>query len=165
MAVQTRTIKRRLKSVRNTRKITKAMELVAGSKMRKAVGSALGGRPYSSLAWETVRAVSRVTDTALHPLLKPRAGTPDKVLLVLITSDRGLAGGVNANAVKYALVEGPRLGASSGSAICIGGRGADAVRRAGIPVVASFVDVTNKPSFTEILPIGRLAVDEYLAGR
>lgn len=165
MALQTRSIKRRLKSVRNTRKITKAMELVAGSKMRKAVSSALGSRPYAKIAWETVRSISEAVDVSLHPLLKPRAGKPRKALLVLITSDRGLAGGFNGNAVKHALSEARRTGASSVSAVCVGRRGAEAVKRAGVPVIASFVGMTDKPSFQDILPIGKLAVDEYLSGR
>lgn len=165
MAVQTRSIKRRLKSVRNTRKITKAMELVAASKMRKAVSSALGSRPYAKLAWETVRSISEVVDVSLHPLLMPRQGKPEKALLVLITSDRGLAGGFNSNAVKHAFAEVRKTGATSVSAVCVGRRGADAAKRAGYPVLASFVDVTNKPTFQDILPIGKVAVEEYLAGR
>ncbi|TAK03707.1 ATP synthase F1 subunit gamma [Patescibacteria group bacterium] len=165
MAVQTRSIKRRLKSVRNTRKITKAMELVAASKMRKAVSSALGSRPYAKIAWETVRSISEVVDVSLHPLLMPRVGKPEKALLVLITSDRGLAGGFNSNAVKHALSEVRKAGVSSVSAVCVGRRGAEAVKRAGYPVLASFVDVTNKPTFQDILPIGKVAVEEYLAGR
>jgi F-type H+-transporting ATPase subunit gamma len=168
MALQTRAIKRRIKSVRNTRKITKAMELVAGSKMRKAVSSVLGTRPYARLAWDTVLKIGTVTDTSLHPLLRQH-GEVKKVLLVLITSDRGLAGGFNANMIRKTLQILTTLSASTPPSlnidtICIGKRGADAMRRAGKPIIASFTDVTNNPKFEEILPIGRLIVDEFSKG-
>lgn len=164
MALQTRAIKRRIKSVKNTRKITKAMELVAGSKMRKAVNSVLGTRPYARLAWDTVMQVGKATDTSMHPLLRAHKDVKN-VLLVLITSDRGLAGGFNANMIRKsvaainAYTEGVRV-----DAVCIGRRGADAMRRTGKPVIASFADVTNNPRFEDVLPIGRMVVDEYVKG-
>src|SRR3989338_7575705 len=98
MAVQKRTIKRRIKSVTNTRKITKAMELVAASKMRKAVNAVLSSRPYSKLAWETVMSIGQNVDTSIHPLLHERP-TISRVLVLLVSSDRGLAGGYNTNVV------------------------------------------------------------------
>ena len=165
MALQTRSIKRRLKSVRNTKKITKAMELVAGSKMRKAVNAVAGSRPYASLAWATVASIAKNIETDLHPLLRRKAGAPKSVLLLLITSDRGLAGGFNSNVVKAASVilkqYGPEVKVD---AVCVGKRGAEAMRRLNRHVVASFVDVTNNPKFEEILPIGRLVVDEFVKG-
>ncbi len=170
MALQTRAIKRRIKSVKNTRKITKAMELVAGSKMRKAVNSVLATRPYARLAWDTVVKIGKVTDTTLHPLLREHKQV-DRVLLVLITSDRGLAGGFNSNMVRktFAYLSSlSELRASSPEphldTVCIGKRGADAMRRAGKPIIASFADVTNNPKFEEILPIGRMIVDEFTKG-
>src|SRR3989338_3683946 len=161
MAIQTKSIKRRIKSVKNTRKITKAMELVAASKMRKAVSSAVGTRPFAHLAWKTVRAVSRVTDTSLHPFLAPRAG--NRTLVILITSDRGLAGGFNTNILKRTFVELKAAG-DIADFVCVGKRGADAVRRAQRPMIGSFLNITNNPRFEEVLPIGKLAVDEFLKG-
>src|SRR5690242_858946 len=99
MATNTRAIRSRIKSVKNTKKITKAMELVSAAKMRRAVSSVLGTRPFAGLAFETVRSVARVTDPSAHPLLmKPEGAT--KVLLLVITSDRGLCGGFNARMLK-----------------------------------------------------------------
>lgn len=164
MALQTRAIKRRIKSVRNTRKITKAMELVAGSKMRRAVSSVLGTRPYARLAWDTVLKIGAVTDTSSHPLLA-RHDRVDRVLLILITSDRGLAGGFNANMIRKTMQAVRALGENVGvDAVAIGRRGADAIRRANVPLVASFSDVTNNPKFEDVLPIGRLIVDEFTKG-
>ena len=164
MALQTRAIKRRIKSVKNTRKITKAMELVAGSKMRKAVSSVLGTRPYARLAWDTVLQIGTVTDTSSHPLLK-RHKDVRNVLLILLTSDRGLAGGFNSNMVRKTMQAiqsyGPGVSVSS---VAIGKRGADAMRRADVPIIASFTDVTNNPKFEDVLPIGRMVVEEYAKG-
>lgn len=164
MALQTRAIKRRIKSVRNTRKITKAMELVAGSKMRKAVSGVLGTRPYARLAWDTVLKIGSVTDTASHPLLK-RHDEATSVLVILITSDRGLAGGFNANMIRRTVAEITSYGADVRvDTITIGKRGADAMRRAGKPILASFTDVSNNPKFEDVLPIGRMVVGEYAKG-
>ncbi|HAU66451.1 MAG: ATP synthase gamma chain [Candidatus Uhrbacteria bacterium GW2011_GWF2_39_13] len=164
MAIQTRTIKRRIKSVKNTRKITKAMELVAASKMRKAISSVVSSRPYSKLAWETVKSLTRTIDTSLHPLLK-RSPEVKHVLLVLITSDRGLAGGFNTNIIKKTRESIKSLGSGVKiQTICIGKRGADAMRRLQIPMMASFLDITNNTKFEEILPIGRMIINEFNNG-
>ncbi len=164
MAVQTRTIKRRIKSVTNTRKITKAMELVAASKMRKAVSSVIGTRPYSKLAWDTVAAVSKKTDASLHPLLR-EAKEIKSVLLVLITSDRGLAGGFNSNIAKKTLAEIKQLGEDVKiQTICIGKKGAEAMKRNDQTILASFTDITNNTKFEEVLPIGRMIIDEFTKG-
>ncbi len=164
MPVQTRAIKRRIKSVKNTRKITKAMELVAASKMRKAMQSVLGTRPYAEIAWNTVLSISSATDTSLHPLLQEHAEVKN-VLLVLITSDRGLAGGFNTNILRKTFEEMQRLGKDVNVAtICVGKRGADAMRRANKPILASFTDLTNNTKFEDVLPIGRMIIDEFIAG-
>ena len=165
MAVQTRAIKRRIKSVTNTRKITKAMELVAASKMRKAVNAVLLSRPYSRLAWETVMSIGTKVDTSMHPLLAKRE-TVSNVLMLLVASDRGLAGGYNTNIAKMAVQEIKKLGDNvSMSSICIGKRGAEAMRRIKQPVLASFTEITNNTKFEEILPIGRMVIHEFMSGR
>lgn len=165
MAVQTRTIKRRIKSVKNTRKFTKAMELVAASKMRKAVNSVLGTRPYAKLAWDTVLTISGMTDTSAHPLLHAQEKT-DRILVVLLTSDRGLAGGFNANIIKKTIANIKSLeGSAQIESICIGKRGADAMRRANIPVLAKFTGLTDNTKFEEVLPIGKMIIQEFTEGK
>jgi len=163
MAIQARAIKRRMKSVRNTRKITKAMELVSASKMRRSVSSVLGTRPYASLAWELVSALQKKTDEGLHPLLR-RPDHVGRVLVVLITSDRGLAAGFNVNMIRKALGEMGNYGPSRTDVICLGRRGADAIKKAGYPIIASFTELTNHPRFQDIIPIARLAKDEFVKG-
>lgn len=163
MPANTRIIRRRIKSVKNTRKITKAMELVAASKMRRAVSSVLGTRPFASLAWETVRSVAKITDPSTHPLLAPRPEIK-KVLFVLITSDRGLCGGFNARMLKEAMKVLAQYQNAPVDVITVGKRGADTMRRVGRPIVASFVDLTNSPKYADIRPITRLILEEYLNG-
>jgi len=159
MALQTKAIKRRIKSVANTKKITKAMELVAASKMRRSVESVLASRPYSGLAWNSVQAISRVRDIERHPLMKENKNA-EKILVILIASDRGLAGGFNTNMIKKTMNLFDALSLPV-ETICIGKKGADAMRRQNVPILASFTDLTNSPKFEEILPIGKLLVDEY----
>lgn len=165
MAVQTRAIRRRIKSVTNTRKITKAMELVSASKMRKAVSSVLSSRPYSNLVWGTVLSIGSKIDTSIHPLMR-KSEKVESVLILLLSSDRGLAGGYNTNVIKTSIQEIRKLGDNVKiQTICIGKRGADAMKRLKQPILASFTDITNNPKFEEILPIGRMIIEEFTAGK
>lgn len=163
MATNTRAIRSRIKSVKNTRKITKAMELVSASKMRRAVSSVLGTRPFTSLAWETVRAISAVTDPSAHPLLAPRS-VVKRVLFIVFTSDRGLCGGFNSRILKETIKGISDEGTTPVDIVTVGRRGADAMRRMNKTIVASFVNLSNKPLFTDILPVARLALDVYKKG-
>lgn len=164
MAGQTKAIRRRIKSVTNTRKITKAMELVAASKMRKAMQSVLGTRPYARLAWNTVISIGSKIDTSMHPLLRERKELK-RVLLLVISSDRGLAGGFNTNILRKTFEQIKTLGSDVEiQTVCVGKRSIDAMRRANRPVLASFVDMANNPKFEDVLPVGRLLIDEFTKG-
>ena len=170
MAGQTKAIRRRIKSVTNTRKITKAMELVAASKMRKAMQSVLGTRPYARLAWDTVTSISAKIDTSMHPLLRTHKRL-NRVLLVIISSDRGLAGGFNTNILRKTFEQirayeqkDPTDDYVEIRTVCIGKRSVDAIRRTKIPMIASFTDITNNTKFEEVLPIGQLVIDEFTKG-
>lgn len=154
MAQSSKIIKRRIKSITNTRKITKAMELVAASKMRRAVSSVLATRPYSQLAWDTINAVGRaVAGGATHPFLEANDQAA-KTLVVVFSSDRGLAGPFNTNIVK-ALKN--SLAAIDGEveAVAVGRRGLAALKRQNIKVISSFEGLTNKPQFEDVLPISK----------
>src|SRR3989338_7797042 len=138
--LQPRAIKGRIRSVRNTRKITKAIEMVAASKMRRAVQNTLATRPYTRAAWEVVRSVGLVTDASHHPLLSHNDS--DRTLLIMITSDRGLAGGFNTNVLRQTMALIKKYGADKTDIVCAGRKGADAMRRAGMKMIAAFMDVT-----------------------
>src|SRR5499427_390054 len=91
----TRDIRRRIKSIRNTAQITKAMQMVAASKMRRAQQQALAGRPYAALMNKVLVSLQQRTDPKLHPLLEVRPVR--KELVLVISTDKGLAGALNTN--------------------------------------------------------------------
>lgn len=165
MAVSTRIIKHRIKSITNTKKITKAMELVSGAKMRKAVSSVLATRPYATLAWATIIELAKRVDPTSHALLA-KSGKRERILLIAMFSDRGLCGGYNAQMLrKLKTVEHlHRSGASKIDVIAIGRRGIDIFRRAGMNVIAAFTNISNNPAWTEVRPIALMAIDEFKKG-
>lgn len=162
MPASRKIIKARIKSVKNTRKITKAMELVAASKMRKAVSATLKGRPYVRLAKETIEAVMKASPQANHPLLNEGKG--ERELLVVFTSDRGLAGGYNVNMIKFAKEKLQMGNSEKIDVIAVGKRGSDALQRLGANVVASFTNLGNAPQYKDIVPVARMALDGFTGG-
>lgn len=165
MSVNTRTIRRRIKSVASTKKITKAMELVSASKMRRAVNNVLASRPYAVLSWETLAELSKLTGQSLHPLLIKREPIK-KVLLILVTSDRGLCGGFNAQILKQAssfVKQAVSLGQVC-DVVTIGKKGQDAARRFKWNVVATFNNLSVAPAIVDVRPIATLAIDDFKKG-
>ena len=146
------------------------MELVAASKMRKAVNSVLSTRPYATLAWEMVGEISRLTDISAHPLLRAPGASggqalPKSILLILITSDRGLCGGFNAQMLKKTFDFLRAESTKKIDVITIGKKGGDAVRRIKKNVIASFADLTNNPRAKDVMPVACLAMDEFMVGK
>src|SRR3989344_8244843 len=94
--------KKRIKSVKNTKKITKAMELVSASKMKRAVASTLASRLYAGYSWEILTSIAKNVKELNHPLFNERSekDVTGKILILLITSNRGLCGAYNAQAIK-----------------------------------------------------------------
>jgi F-type H+-transporting ATPase subunit gamma len=138
------------------------MELVAASKMRRATSAVTSTRPFSHLAWETVLAVGENLDSSLHPLLTPKRGST-KTLYVVFTSDRGLCGGYNAKILRECFKD-MQSREEAFDVITVGKRAELAMKRAGIKTVASFVDVTNNPTFKEIRPVAQMAIDGFKNG-
>lgn len=160
-------IKRRIKSVTNIGQITKAMELVSAAKMRKAQGAATASRPYATLSSQLLRNLVAKTGLDNHPLIK-RVMPEDqkipaqKILAVLISSDRGLAGAFNANVISKALGLLKENGSEKFDFITIGKKGADAIKRLGHNIVATF-PAKDKISFTDARAIARIAMQDFLA--
>jgi len=160
-----RQIRRRIRTIENTAKITKAMELVAASKMRRAQNNALAGRPYAEkIRWMLANVAATLTSQdpeTIHPLLQRRE--PKGMDIILITPDRGLCGGlpstVNRRAASFIVERGipARL-------ICIGRKGRDFFRRAGASIVGEVVGLPDYPSYEEVLPIAQIAIQDYVAG-
>ena len=152
----TRDIRRRIKSVKNTRQITKAMELVAASKMKKAQASAVAGRPYAQLMSNMLAALAPKVDDSLHPFLQPREVKTRGILLV--TTDKGLCGPLNANLFKLVTeIEG------DANFVVVGKKGAQFLARSGRNVVADF-GVHDKVPFNEVKVIGDYMIEQFLKG-
>ncbi len=164
MAVSPRLIRRRIKSVTNTRKITKAMELVAASKMRKSVAAVLASRPYSDAAWRAVEELASVTDPSLHPLLTDRIAKTDRALVIVFTSDRGLCGGFNSQLLKHVLSFLKRRPGGT-DVVAVGKKGQAALARVNANLVASFVGLSNNPRSADLKPVADLALSDFLAGK
>ncbi len=158
-------IKNRIKSVKNTKKITKAMELVAASKMKRAVNSTLASRIYAEYSWNVLVSIANNIEDITHPLFIKRdpATSGGRELLVLITSNRGLCGAYNAQVVKKALQYLKNTNANV-DILTIGKKGDAGMRRIGKNVIASFVELPDNISTRDILPISKLLTDEYTKG-
>ena len=163
MALNTKTIRRRIKSVGSTKKITKAMEMISAVKMRKAVANDLASRNYARLAWQMLSDIAAKTTIAYHPLLKRRK--VKTIGLILITSNRGLAGGFASRllaTVHDYVKKVEEKGETKVEIILLGKRGQRIYRRFGHNVVSEFekIDLTTK--IEEVLPLSRLIVDDYI---
>jgi F-type H+-transporting ATPase subunit gamma len=160
----TREIRRRIRSVSNTEQITKAMEMVAASRMRRAQMTALAGRPYSEKIRDVLSHLAGFTaDSAqFHPLLEKRK--VKAIGVVLITADRGLCGALNSNVI--------RLGYQYMTSVdvptyitAIGRRGLNFVRRhGGCTLHAEFHDLGDRPSMNDATAINQVLLDGYLSG-
>jgi F-type H+-transporting ATPase subunit gamma len=160
-------IRGRIGSVRNIAQITRAMEMVAASRMKRAQDAILAARPYSDEMRDMLSRVAAVIDEEVDPLLARRPVR--RVALIMITTDRGLAGSLNANALRAALrwIQ-QRIQSRNGQgpieieAITIGRKGRDGLRRAGIPIAAHFSQLGDRPAFTDVTPIARLVTEDFL---
>jgi len=161
-----REIRRRIRSVQSTAKITKAMELVAASKMRRAQQRALAGRPYAErLTWvlaDLAETMPQMDVEDLHPLLQRRevrnAG------LVFITPNRGLCGGLPGSMNRRASSLVLNLGVPA-NVVAVGRKGRDFFRRTQTSIAAEFTELGDYPEYIDLLPIARVIIDDYLAQR
>ena len=156
-------IRRRIQSVRNMAQVTRALQAVAASKVRKAQAAVLATRAYSQSAWQVIVHLAAASDEALHPLLTRRAPV-ERILIVLIAGDRGLCGAYNQNVVRTALDFIARRGIPV-RYITVGRRARDIMWRMGAEVVAEFHDIPVVASFSDVSAIARAAIDEFLEGR
>lgn len=157
-------IKRRISSFKSTKKITKAMELVAASKMRKSVTLTLSSRPYATYAEEIVADVITKTPTLLekHSLLK-KHNSP-KTLIVVTTSNRGQCGAYNAQILRLMLQVVKADTSTEYEFVAIGRKGEAALRRLGFSIVASFTHLPESISYSDTLPIANFLLSEFEKG-
>jgi F-type H+-transporting ATPase subunit gamma len=176
----TREIKRRIRSVKNIAQVTKAMEAVSASKMRRAQAQVHSTRPYAEKALEILSFLARLrgSEAKEQPLLQQRQ--IKRVGLVLITADRGLAGGLNSNMIRFA-VQHIRRWQDEGKQveiIAVGKKGRDWMRRFGPTMRAEFVGLGDRPTSSfigkggvqvsqtvSVGPIARLVIDDFISDR
>ena len=157
MAANTRDIRRRIKSVKNTAQITKAMQMVAASKMRKAQQRAVDGRPYANLLNEISTALSEITFDDKHPLLEQRE--VKKEMVIVISTDKGLCGALNTNLLREAAKFDPQKTVF----VAAGRKAAQWAVRSKRDLAADFT-LKDTPSFLETKAISKFAVDKFLDG-
>lgn len=158
-----REMRLRIRSIKNLAQVTRALETVSASKVRKAIQANEQTRPYAKKAWEVLVHLSRQPGRkSLHPLLADREEAK-KDLVLLVTSDRGLAGAYNVNIVRHTLIA-MREHDVPAVFVTIGRKGRDMLIRRRRPVIAEFSGLPVNPSFNVCAPIGKLVVDEYLSG-
>ncbi|MES2971236.1 MAG: ATP synthase F1 subunit gamma [Patescibacteria group bacterium] len=156
------TLKRRINSVKNTKQITKAMQLVAASKMRRAQEYALAGRTYREFAYSLLTRLSAITEVSEHPLFVTRP--VKKRLYVVITSNSTLAGAYNSNIIRMltrAIIEDEKAGIKS-QVVAVGKQGAKFARRVtAIDLIAAYTELPDHPTANDIRPILNTASDMY----
>lgn len=158
---QARLIKSRIKSATNIAKITKAMEMVAASKMRRSQEQALASRPYTHKLLEMLHTIGSNTDSGLHVLLQHGNPTAPE-LLILVSTDKGLAGSLNTNLFRAAnellsTMRTPKI-------IAVGKRAREFAVKFGYPLVAEFSGLPDKLTLADVLAISEVFVKGFLAG-
>ena len=157
-----RDIVRRIDSIRNTQKITKAMQVVAATRLRKAQAAVQATRPYSEKMLEVLQTVGERATEYKHPFLVRREGK--RAVMILVTTDKGLAGAINVNNIRAATrymnehyTEGQRY-------VTIGRKGRDFLLRYRRDVIAEVSGVSDRPTVAEVLPAISVALEEYTKG-
>jgi F-type H+-transporting ATPase subunit gamma len=158
-----RLIRRRIRGIQSISKITRAMEMIATSKMRRAQERGLAGRPYSEKIRQVIADLAALSQAegVPHPLLQRRP--IKKIAIVHITPDRGLCGGLNASINRRTAAFILEQGAPT-TLVCVGRKGLDFMRRYGRDIRAEFTMLGDYPRFLDTLPISRIIIDDYTTG-
>lgn len=158
----TKEIKRRIKSVKSTKKITKAMELVAASKMKRAISRTLASRLYASYSWNILTSLSERLDEDVTHKFFTENKNKEKSLIVLITSNRGLCGGYNSQVIKKTITKiKQEINNQKVDIVTVGKKGDNAMRRTGQNVVATFTDMPDNADLKDILPLSTYLTSEF----
>ena len=158
-------IRNKIKSVESTRKITKAMEMVAASKMRKAQDRMRAARPYGEKIRRVAANLSHALTDYSHPFLEPREEIKS-VGLILVTSDKGLCGGLNTNILRLTLAKMKELDSAGKKLLvtAIGGKGAAFMTRAGANIVSWFTGMGDAPKLDKLIGPLKSQLDAYMNG-
>jgi F-type H+-transporting ATPase subunit gamma len=157
-----RKVRRRIRGVQNIAKITRAMEMIAASKMRKAQERGLAGRPYSQKIEQVIADLAALPDIGLqHHLLQRRP--VQNIAVVHITPDRGLCGGLNANLNRHlgSFILAQKVPVEI---VAVGRKGREFSTRSGCKMCAEFTQLGDQPRFLDTLPISNIVIDDYSKG-
>src|SRR6185436_21120031 len=159
-------MRRRILAVKSTQQITKAMKMVAASKLRRAQERVVQTRPFAREARRVLESIAARVDQTTHPLLTRRPGVESgATLLIVITSDRGLCGSFNTNIIK---ATGQFLAANAGRPITlglVGRKGRDMLKRRGVPVRFEHVNLPKRIVFTEAEAVAAPALTDFMDGK
>lgn len=155
-------IKKRIKSIANTKKVTKAMEMVAAAKMRRSIEAVLKTRTYANLGWATILNISESLDIdkAEHPLLEKR-GKIKRAVIVLIASNRGLCGGFNSSIINKA-IRSIKKHEIETDFVIIGKKATTVSKRFGYNIVSEFLKNDVSPKVSEVVPVAKFIIEEFL---
>jgi len=157
-------IKKRIKSVTNTKQVTKAMEAVSASKMRKAVAAALISRNYSNLGWQLINNLARVTDEKNHPLLKNKKKI-ENILLIFISSDKGLCGGFNAQIIRQMENFFKENNEKNIDVIAVGKKGQAVLKKINKNIIGAYENISIDPKISELRPISQTALKSFVENK
>ena len=156
-----RDIKRRKESVASTGQITKAMKLVATVKMQKAKQRAENSQPYFNQMYKTVKSILAKSETISHPYLM--GNDSDKKAVIMITSNRGLAGGYNANVIKL-ITKNDEFTPDNTVIYALGKKGIAGMAKEGYEIKGDYSEAVNNPLFSDAVDIGRAVIEAYVNG-
>jgi F-type H+-transporting ATPase subunit gamma len=158
-------IRNKIKSVQNTRKITKAMEMVAASKMKKAQDRMRATRPYVEKAFNIAMHISKANTEYKHPFLVPRENVK-RVGAIVVTTDKGLCGGLNTNVLRLVLQQHKEWRAKGIDVdyVAIGNKGQGFLQRMNANIVSSAVHLGDRPHLEKLVGPVKVLLDEYIAG-
>ena len=156
-----RDIKRRRESVQSTGQITKAMKLVSTVKLQKAKSKAENTKPYFEHMYKAVHAMLRKSGNILHPYLE--GGKSEKKGIIMVTSNRGLAGGYNSNIIKMVMNSG--ISKEDAVIYAVGRKGKEALARRGYTIAEDYSEAMNEPVFNDAVSIGRRVLEDFAEGR
>ena len=156
-----RDIKRRKESIQSTGQITKAMKLVSTVKLQKAKGKAENTKPYFEHMYKAVNSMLRKSGNILHPYLQ--SGSSEKKGIIMVTSNRGLAGGYNSNIIKMVMNSG--ISKEDAVIYAVGRKGKDALARRGYTIAEDYSEVMNEPVFNDAMSIGRRVLEDFAEGK
>ena len=158
-----REIKLRIRSVKNISQVTRALQAVSASRVRKAMEAVEGTRPYAAKAWQVLTHIAgQPGRNNLHPLLVQREEVRSAIV-VMVSGDRGLAGPYNTNVLRFTR---QKFGDYRVPVryVTVGRKGTELLHRLGADILAQFTELPAEPKFTDVSPIGRILVDDFLTG-